>query len=296
MRNLSAGHDYLLIRKQCSLITTCSRESIRFFLVLPNKLFDSAKLLRRWFTFLRLRVDGEAEPSREPETSASKSAVLRGLLFSMVQPEAYRTKERRTKSLINVTNVVGDESLPLVQVLVMTSHHSSSVLEMAYWWNCYLHHGYQRDLWFGVIRLPSTKPPTGPARYSLRHGTCSPSWREALETLHPWEWRSDAYHIVEIAAPIMNGKDIYLVMKSWQQKLDLRLTEKYGLHAERTTLCAFRNFPSAANVQSTRVSLSNNVSNTAISVLWWLFHRRQNCWSSSMFEAGWMPLNTSSTP
>lgn len=54
----------------------------------PNKLFDSAKLLRRWFTFLRLRVDGDTEPSREPETSASKSAVLGGLLFSMVKPEA----------------------------------------------------------------------------------------------------------------------------------------------------------------------------------------------------------------
>lgn len=71
-----------------------------------------------------------------------------------------------------------------------------------------------------------------------------------------------------------------------------RHTEKYGLHAERTTLCAFKNFPSAANVQSTRVSLSNSVSNTDISVLWWLFHRRQNCWSSSMSEAGWMPLKT----
>lgn len=70
------------------------------------------------------------------------------------------------------------------------------------------------------------------------------------------------------------------------------LTAKYGLHAESTTLCAFRNFPSAANVQSTRVPFSSNVSNTDISVLWWLFHRRQNCWSSSMAVAGWMPLDT----
>jgi hypothetical protein len=53
----------------------------------PNKLFVSAKLFGRWFTFLRLRVDGETEPSREPETSASKS-VRGGLLFSIVKPEA----------------------------------------------------------------------------------------------------------------------------------------------------------------------------------------------------------------
>lgn len=60
----------------------------------PNKLFDSAKLLRRWLTFLRLRVDGETEPSREPVTSASKS-VRRGLLFSMVKPEAYFINEKK---------------------------------------------------------------------------------------------------------------------------------------------------------------------------------------------------------
>lgn len=35
-----------------------------------------------------------------------------------------------------------------------------------------------------------------------------------------------------------------------------KLTSKYGLHAERTTLWAFRYFPSAANVQSTSVPLS----------------------------------------
>lgn len=60
----------------------------KHFQTLPNKLFDSAKLLGRWFAFLRLRVDGETEPSREPETSASKS-VRGGLLFSIVKPEAY---------------------------------------------------------------------------------------------------------------------------------------------------------------------------------------------------------------
>lgn len=87
MRNLSAGHDYLLITTQRKIVSdkTSSVNQMRFFL--PNKLFDSARLLRRWLTFLRLRVDGETEPSRDPETSASKS-VLRGLLFSMVKPEA----------------------------------------------------------------------------------------------------------------------------------------------------------------------------------------------------------------
>lgn len=61
---------------------------------LPNKLFDSAKLLRRWLTFLRLRVDdGETEPSREPATFAS-----RGLLFSMVKPEACNYERDGEKS------------------------------------------------------------------------------------------------------------------------------------------------------------------------------------------------------
>ena len=45
------------------------------------------------------------------------------------------------------------------------------------------------------------------------------------------------------------------------------LTAKYGLHADKTTLCAFKNFPSAANVQSTSVPFSNNVSKTLIKVL-----------------------------
>lgn len=60
------------------------------------------------------------------------------------------------------------------------------------------------------------------------------------------------------------------------------LTSKYGLHAERTTLWALRVFPSAARVQSTSVPLSRSVSKFCMSVLWWLFHLRQNCWSSSM--------------
>jgi hypothetical protein len=84
MRNLSAGHDYLLMGLKISFVYSAGR--IHVFNS-PNKLFDSAKLLGRWFTFLRLRVDGETEPSREPETSASKS-VRGGLLFSIVKPEA----------------------------------------------------------------------------------------------------------------------------------------------------------------------------------------------------------------
>lgn len=54
---------------------------------LPSKLLDSAKLFRRWLTFLRLRVDGDCEPSREP-ASASKSGRNKALLFSIVKPEA----------------------------------------------------------------------------------------------------------------------------------------------------------------------------------------------------------------
>lgn len=45
---------------------------------------------------------------------------------------------------------------------------------------------------------------------------------------------------------------------------------------------ALRVFPSAARVQSTSVPLSRSVSKFCMSVLWWLFHLRQNCWSSSM--------------
>lgn len=63
---------------------------------------------------------------------------------------------------------------------------------------------------------------------------------------------------------------------------NILLTSKYGLHAERTTLWALRVFPSAARVQSTSVPLSRSVSKFCMSVLWWLFHLRQNCWSSSM--------------
>ena len=71
---------------------------------IPNKLFVSAKLLRRWFTFLRLRVDGETEPSREPDTSASKSVLKSGLLFSMVKPEAYCNELK--KKLVNCQYVL----------------------------------------------------------------------------------------------------------------------------------------------------------------------------------------------
>lgn len=50
------------------------------------------------------------------------------------------------------------------------------------------------------------------------------------------------------------------------ENLKSLLTSKYGLQADRTTLCALRSFPSAANVQSTKVPLSNKVSNTATNV------------------------------
>lgn len=70
-----------------------------------------------------------------------------------------------------------------------------------------------------------------------------------------------------------------------KDKQNVSLTSKYGLHAERTTLWALRVFPSAASVQSTSVPLSRSVSKFCMSVLWWLFHLRQNCWSSSMVLA-----------
>lgn len=63
----------------------------------------------------------------------------------------------------------------------------------------------------------------------------------------------------------------------------VKLTSKYGLQAERTTLWAFRYFPSAASVQSTNVPDTSSVSKFCINVDWWLFHLRQNCWSSSIF-------------
>ena len=93
MRNLSAGHDYLLKDEKINLCFDKKKVILKF---LPNKLFDSAKLLGRWFAFLRLRVDGETEPSREPETSASKS-VRGGLLFSIVKPEAYDEQRKLKK-------------------------------------------------------------------------------------------------------------------------------------------------------------------------------------------------------
>lgn len=72
------------------------------------------------------------------------------------------------------------------------------------------------------------------------------------------------------------------VVRLSNDKQNVSLTSKYGLHAERTTLWALRVFPSAARVQSTSVPLSRSVSKFCMSVLWWLFHLRQNCWSSSM--------------
>lgn len=83
----------------------------------------------------------------------------------------------------------------------------------------------------------------------------------------------------------MKKRNYLLKGNNWRLekiKRKWKLTSKYGLHAERTTLWAFRYFPSAANVQSTNVPDSSNVSKFCISVVWWLFHLRQNCWSSSI--------------
>jgi hypothetical protein len=57
-----------------------------------------------------------------------------------------------------------------------------------------------------------------------------------------------------------SGSQIWVNLKKKIQ------TSKNGLHAESTTLWAFRHFPSAANVQSTSVPFSNSVSKTATRV------------------------------
>lgn len=54
-------------------------------------------------------------------------------------------------------------------------------------------------------------------------------------------------------------------------------TWKYVLHADSTTLCAFKCFPSAAKVTSTNDSLFNKLENMEMKLGWWLFHLRQNC-------------------
>lgn len=80
----------------------------------------------------------------------------------------------------------------------------------------------------------------------------------------------DAYHTVVIIKPIMKQikkKCHRMKTKTFMNCINARLTAKYGLQADKTTLCAFKNFPSAASVQSTSVPFSNNVSNTDISVL-----------------------------
>ena len=57
------------------------------------------------------------------------------------------------------------------------------------------------------------------------------------------------------------------------------LTLKYGLQADKMTLWALRNWPSALRVTSTSDSSSNRVSKTENNVDRWLFHFRQNCCS-----------------
>lgn len=139
--------------------------------------------------------------------------------------------------------------------------------------------GYPTGLWSARTQPLSKELQADPVRCLLRHDTCSPSWRVVLEISHLWVWRLGVCRIVVRVVPII--ENIHAIHRNYEY-VWIKLTAKYGLHAERTTLCAFRNFPSAANVQSTNVPFSKSVSNTEMSVLWWLFHRRQNCWSSSI--------------
>lgn len=60
-------------------------------------------------------------------------------------------------------------------------------------------------------------------------------------------------------------------------------TWKYELQADKTTLCACNCLPSAANVTSTSVSLCKSVEKTEIKFGWWLFQRRQYCWTAITF-------------
>merc|ERR1719167_1224203 len=55
------------------------------------------------------------------------------------------------------------------------------------------------------------------------------------------------------------------------RKEDLNSCRKYGEHAERMTLCALRNWPSAERVTSTNDSSSKRVSITEMIVVRWLF-------------------------
>lgn len=75
----------------------------------------------------------------------------------------------------------------------------------------------------------------------------------------------DVCHTVEREASAEENKKL-IKINNFAKKVN-ELTAKYGLHADSTTLCALRNFPSAANVQSTNVPFSKSVSNTLISVL-----------------------------
>lgn len=56
----------------------------------------------------------------------------------------------------------------------------------------------------------------------------------------------------------------------------MRLTWKYGLHADSTILCALSSWPSTASVTSTKDSSCSSWSKTESILLWWLFQRRQN--------------------
>ena len=71
-------------------------------------------------------------------------------------------------------------------------------------------------------------------------------------------------------------------LSGWFTKSDW----KYGLHADRTILCAFSNRPSTASVTSTKLSSWRSWSNTESMFDWWLFHRRQNRWEDMFGGTG----------
>lgn len=71
---------------------------------------------------------------------------------------------------------------------------------------------------------------------------------------------------------------IVYITSTW--RLTLNNSLKNGLHADRTTLCAWRRWPSQAMVTSVKSSSSLRASNWDVMFAWKLFHLRQNCWSS----------------
>lgn len=59
------------------------------------------------------------------------------------------------------------------------------------------------------------------------------------------------------------------------QGLSTNIFWKYGLHADKTTLCALRDVSSQTRVQSTRASLCKRASKALRTWDWWLFHLKE---------------------